>query len=46
MKNCELINGSVHINTISFNMAVVADTLYHVKFAVTTVMGMLPKVIC
>jgi hypothetical protein len=41
-RNCELINGSDHINTITFSVAVVADTLYHVTGAVETDMGIVP----
>jgi len=41
-RDCELINGSVHLNTISFNVAVVAGTLSHVKVAFETDTGIVP----
>jgi hypothetical protein len=41
-RNCELIKGSGHLYIISFSVAVVADTLYHVTGAVETDMGIVP----
>jgi hypothetical protein len=41
-RNCDLINGSVQFYTISYNVAVVADTLYHAKVAVEADMGIVP----
>jgi hypothetical protein len=38
--SCE--RGSGHLYTISFSVAVVADTLYHVTVAVESDMGMVP----
>jgi len=37
---CEM--GSGHLYTISFSVAAVADTLYHVAVAVETDTGMVP----
>jgi hypothetical protein len=42
MRICELINGSVHLYSISFLVAVAADTLYHVKVALENSMGITP----
>jgi hypothetical protein len=38
-RNCELIRVN---GIISFNVAVVADTLYHLTVAVETYMGIVP----
>jgi hypothetical protein len=43
-RNCELINGDGHFYTISFTLAVGADTLYHATVTAETDTGIVQSV--